>query len=439
VALDGGGIVFARLTAVVAAGLAGLVPAIAAARPGLVPLLRASAAAATADQRTARTRSGLVIAQVALSLVLLVAAGLFARSLGRARALDPGFDAEGLLLASLDLFPAGYDEERGRELYPRLLDEVEALPGVAGATLARRLALDFAGLPSATFAVDGYAPAAGEEVSLVASSVGPRYFEVMRAPLVEGRDFDRRDRPGAPLVAIVNQTAAQRYWPRGGAVGGVLRAGDRAYTVVGVGRDGKYRTLAEEPQPAVFLPLLQGYRSEVVLHVRAAAVDARLVSAVQGAVERLDRNLPLYAVKSMNEHLGIAVMPQRLAAGFLGLFGAVAAGLAGLGLYGVVAYVVGRRGRELGLRLALGARPRDLRWMVLSQGLRLTAAGCALGLAGALAGGRLMGGLLLGVSPNDLTVFAAVPAFLTAVALLACDLPARRAGRTDPLKALRED
>ena len=439
-ALDPGGFLFALAAAVLAAGIAGVVPALRAARPELVPALKSGAGAVAEDRQTTRARAALVVVQVALSVVLLVAAGLFGRSLLKAREIGAGFDPEGMLLASLDLFPAGYDAERGRELYLRLLDEVEALPGVEGATLSRRLPLDFAGLPSASFTVDGYSPAPGEEMSFVSNAVGPRYFAVMRTALVAGRDFGRADRPGAPPAVIVNQAAARRYWPDGDAVGGVLRSGGEAYEVVGVVRDGKYRTLAEEPQPAAFLPLLQNYRAEVVLHVRAAAeIDAPLVAAVRGAVERLDKNLPLYAVKSMTEHLGIAVMPQRLAAGFLGVFGVLAAALAGLGLYGVVAYLVGRRGRELGLRLALGARPRDLRFMVLRQGLLLTAAGCALGLAAALATGRFMGSLLLGVSPTDATVLAAVPVFLAAVALLACDLPARRAGRTDPLTALREE
>ncbi|HKE19301.1 MAG TPA: ABC transporter permease [Kofleriaceae bacterium] len=425
--------------------LIGATPALAASRPDLATALKDDTGAVGAGGRRVRLRRALVVAQVTLSLVLLIGSGLFLRSLQRAGAIALGFDPRNLVAMSVDLQLQGYEEARGRDFYRQLLERVRALPGVTSASLATQLPL---GLFSGTrrgITIAGHAALPGEDPEVDTATVGPDYFETLRIPIVRGRAFGKRDAPGAPGAVIVNQAFARRYWPGRDALGQHIQLGGGgdpgtpSLEVVGVAADGKYVTLGEDPRPFFYLPLDQDYASSATLVVRTASDAGAAISSVQSAVHELDPNLPVYDAKTVTDHLALSLLPARMAGAVLGIFGLVALALAALGLYGVVAYSVSQRTREIGVRLALGARRRDILHLIVGEGLRLTALGVALGLPLAAAATRLLSGLLYGVSASDPVTFAAITILLVAVALLACSLPAWRAARVEPMTALHHE
>ena len=260
---------------------------------------------------------------------------------------------------------------------------------------------------------------------------------------MRGREFTAADTAGAPGVAVVNEAFVRRYWPDQDPIGKHLHWGRDAsgpgLQVVGVARDGKYVTLGEDPTPFFYVPFLQRYESDATLHVRTAGDPRALVAAMREQIRALDASLPVYDVKTMTDHLGLSLLPARLAGSVLGLFGVVALALAAVGIYGVMAYSVSQRTRELGVRLALGARPLDLLSMLLAQGLRLAAAGLAIGFPVALGLSRAASGLLYGISATDPATLVAIPALLGGVALLASYIPARAALGADPMAALRHE
>jgi predicted permease len=438
--LDGGVLAFS-LTLAILTGLGfGLVPALQASRAELLPALKDETPGS--GRASAAYRRPLVVAQMAMSAVLLIGAGLFLQSLRNAHAIDPGFDPGHLLLLSTDLRLNGYPEPAGRDFYRRLLERAGALPGARAASLATGVPLGL-GSRRRNVAIEGYQPAAGEDMEVHTNSVGPGYFRTMGVALARGRDFGASDGPGAPGVAIVNEAFARRYWPGQDPIGKTLRLGSRGrpaaepFTVVGLARDGKYVTLGEEPKPFFYVPFLQLYEAEAVLHVRTQGDPRALVAALRREVQALDPSVPIYDVKTMTDHLGVALLPARLAAGLLGAFGVLAIVLAALGLYGLMAHSVSQRTRELGIRMALGARAADLLSMVLGQGLGLTGLGVAAGLPLAFAVTRLAANLLYGISPTDPLTFTGIALLLAATALLASYVPARRATRVDPIVALR--
>jgi macrolide transport system ATP-binding/permease protein len=419
--------------------LFGLAPALAATRTDVVSALKDDGAGTGAGPRRSRLRSALVVGQVSVALLLLVGSGLFLRSLRNAHTIDPGFEPGGLAMASVDLVLGGQKEDAGRAFYLRALAEARALPGVVAATFVKDAPLGLGGTRRG-MRIEGYTPRPHEDMEVALTAVGPGYFETMRIPVHKGRPLLESDGPGRPLVAVVNEAFVRRYWNGQEALGRRLRLGGEQapYTeVVGVARDGKYRTLGEDPRPFVFLPLLQDYDGEATLIARTGGSPAEVASQLRRRLFEIDPRVPVFDVKTMDEHLRFTLLPIRLAASVLGLFGAVALLLATLGLYGVMSYVVSQRHREVGIRMALGARPADVLRLVVGQGMRLTLVGMAAGLAAALALTRLVSGLLYGVSPIDPWTFAGVSAVMGSVALVACLLPARRAARVDPLVALR--
>lgn len=430
------GLLVAAALALASTLLAGLAPALEATSGRLEAALRDEAAGVGGRGRQ-RLRQALVVAQVALCCVLLVGGTLCLRAVGAGRGVELGFRPEGLLLAGIDLFPNGYNAERGRELQRRLLERISRIPGVESASLGRRLPLDLGGSSSVFLEIDGYAPAPDEEILVRLNQVGPGYLRTLGAELLRGRDFSPDDRRGSLPVAIVNETMARRYWPNGEALGRTIAWGDEAITVVGVARDLKFRDLGERPQPFFFVPLAQVYRGDCYLHLRTAGDPLALVPALRAAVAEIDPTLPLSAVKSMDEHLKIALFKQRIAAWMLSLFGLVALALSAVGLYGLAAYAFAQRVRELGLRLAIGASPSDLLRLMLGQGLKLVGLGLAIGLPLAIAVGQLLRAILLDVSPFDPLAFGAGLLLLAAVALLASFIPAHRAAALDPARALR--
>jgi predicted permease len=398
--------------------------------------------AATRSRRRFVLRDTLVVAQVAGSLVLLTGAGLFLRSLSRAQAIDPGFDPERTLVFSLDLAAQGYDAPRGADFYAALQERLAAIPGVSGASFSTYLPLTLGG-ERRSFRAVGYAPGPGEDMEVASSFVGADYFETMRTTLARGRGFTRQDAPGTRPVVVVNEAFVRRYWPGRDGLGESLvlpwHEGEVAMEVVGIARDGKYNSLGEAPVPYVFYPQRQLYRSQMAVVVRTRGDVASLLPEVRRQVQALDPTLPVYDVKTLEAHLGTALYPARAAAALLGLTGALALVLAAIGLYGVLSYLVTLRTREIGIRMALGARRADVLRLVVGRGLRLAGLGLVIGLALSASVTRFASFLLYGTSPLDPATFASLVALLLGVATLAGWGPAQRAAAVEPVVALRED
>jgi predicted permease len=435
-------VAFTFTLAVLAAIAFGLVPALRASRPDLVPALKGEEP--VAGRRRLTLTGALVVAQVAVSLVLLVAAGLFVRSVGGARTINPGFSIDRRVVMYFNSELQGYDRKRATVFYDRLIERVRALPMVEAATFAQSVPLDF-NVDFDDVVIEGRPIEPGREsVQVMSAVVDPRYFEAMETPIVKGRGFSDRDDLASPRVAVVNQTMASRFWPGREAIGGRFRIEqpDSPWIeVVGVAADGKYRQLTESPRAFFFRPLAQEFRFSrtLVVRTRSAADIGDAVAGVRREVQALDPAMPIFDIKTMDQFMERAYLGPRLAALLVGPAGLLALVIASVGLYGVMAYWVSRRMREMGIRIALGARPGDVLRLVMGQGLALTGVGLALGLAGALAVGRVVGFLLFGVSATDPIVLVGVPLALAAVAAVASFVPARRALRADPLIALRAE
>ena len=422
-----------------------LLPAVYATRANLTTGLREGGAGGATFARS-RVRRGLVAAQVALSITLLVGAGLCVRSLWMAQRVTPGFNAKNVVVGWLDLAPAGYTADEGRSYYGRVLDRVRAMPGVGAASFGSRIPLGFIGSNSNNITVEGYTPAPGERTQVGVNRVGPGYFRTLQIPLVSGRDFSDSDARGQQTVAVITDAMARRFWPEGNALGGRFffgapvegRAPDYI-TVVGIARDVKQRTMNEPPQSAVYVPLRQFYAADTILHVRTLANPASLIGDLQRAVRELDPRVPFYDVGLLEDHTAAATFQQRLAANLLVVFGGLALLLAAVGSYGVLSYLVGQRRREIGIRMAVGASQRSVFRMVAMSGIRLVGIGAAFGFALSIGVGMGLRSLLIGVRPLDAVTYAAVFLVMTSVGLIACALPARRAAGIDPIVTLRED
>lgn len=435
---------FALLASVGTGLVFGIVPAWQSTSPALVPALKDATLQAGAYR--SRLRSGLVIAQVSLSLVLLIAAGLVMRALQQVQTTSPGFDIENGLMMSVDVGLQGYDEVRGQEFYRRLIEQVSSLPGVRQASLTDSAPLSL-NYNSTDIQVEGQPLARGANVpSAMNASVAANYFATMGIPLVAGREFNHADREGAPRAVIINEAFARRYLPGADPVGNAVgkrvsfaSAEGPYWQIVGVAQDGKYFSIGEVARPFIYLPMPQSYEPRATLLVRTVSDPRAMTAAVRDAVRQLDAQLPVYDVKTMTEHLGLSLFPARVAALLLGSFGLLALTLAAIGIYGVMSYSATQRTREIGIRVALGARPSDVLRLIVKHGAIVTVAGVIIGLGAALALTRLMASLLYGVSATDPLTFLGVAALLLAVALVACYVPARRATKVDPLAALRHE
>ena len=413
----------------------GLAPALQATRPDLVPALKGESPSGGSRSRLTR---GLVITQVALSIILLVSAGLFLRNLEHATQVDKGFDSSNLLIADLDPGLQGYSRARTEQFYQQLIERIRANPAVAGVALINDVQL---GIGNSDWGVQipGYTPQTTERMSIDAAVVSPDYFSVLGTRLVNGREFRATDDSSAARVMIVNQRFVDRFWPGQDAVGRIVRTGGRDYTVVGVVPTGKYRRLGEPPTAFMWVPQSQSWQSGMSVHIRTNGDPLALSSLIRSEVASLDPNLPVSNIRSMEQHLGIALMPARIAGSVLGLFGVLGLFLASIGIYGVMSGAVVQRTREIGIRIAIGAAGTAIVRLLVREGLVLVGIGTGIGLVGALAASRLIRGMLYGGSGIDAATFTAVPLILGAVALLAIWIPSRRASTVDPIEALRRE
>jgi predicted permease len=384
-----------------------------------------------------RLRSVLVFIQVALSFVLIAGTGLMLRSLVRMQNADPGFSTQNVVVSSVDLFSAGYKPDRAKIFYEQLLERIRALPGVRSAALARLRPFSYGVYSSAPLEIEGYQPPRNEQLAAAYNEVGEGYFATIGIPIVVGREFTRNDDENAPLIAIVNETMAAKYWPGKDAVGQRIKVKDKWMEVVGVAKSANYRTKLEQPAPFFYVPVRQNFFVQNNFLIRTEQSAAAISKAVAREVHTLDANLaPLDAI-TLHEQVDVMSYTQRLAVALLAIFGGMALFLAAIGLYGVMSYSVSQSTRELGMRMALGARAGDVLRLVISRGLRLTTAGIVIGAIVALLMTRLMGNLLYKVSPRDPIAFGLALIVMVAVAFIACFLPARRATRIDPVRALR--
>lgn len=440
--LDGPVLLFAILVSLAAGLLFGLAPALQTTRPALVPALKGSREGTDARKRF-DLRNALLVAQIALSLVSLVGAGLFIRSLRSALDIDPGFDTENVMVMSFDLGAQGYDEDGGRAFYRRLDERIGAIPGVESVAVASNRPL----MPGAVFRrvrVDGDTSEGAAEGHLVRSNLVSRGFlETAGIPLRSGRSFESQDRPDTATVAIVNETMASRLWPDADPVGRVLRiedpAGEREYRVVGVAADSIANSFGEEAQPILYLNADQVYTPGVTLYVRTAAPPSTLLETVRSEVQQLDRTLPLSHVYTMPEVIRISLWGQRMGAIMLSAFAFLAVVLAAVGIYGNTTYSVRERSHEIGVRMSLGARRIDILLMILRRVGTVVAVGLAAGFVLAIPGGRLVDNLLYGIGPRDPVTLSWAGLVLAGVALSAAAIAARKGTAIPPATSLRAE
>jgi predicted permease len=415
----------------------GILPALRASGDAPVAVLKEDTGSASGGLRKARLASGLVVAQISLSLLLLICAGLFIRSFMSAQQINPGFNSHNVLIASYDLFSAGYSDEKGVAFDRQLVAKLEALPGVQSVALSTRVPLGFGG--STAVKPEGYVPPANESMETQVAIITPNYFQTVQIPIVKGRDFTLQDTKSSQRVVIVSEAFVNRYWPHQEALGKQLNSDltHEWFTVVGVARDSKVSGLNEKPMPFVYLPRYQVYRSTMTILARTMGDPLAYGKTVEKTIHELNANLVVFNVTTLEWSVQFASFGQRVAGTFVGAFGLLALVLAAVGIYGVTAYTTRQRTHEIGIRMTLGATKQDVLRLVLGHGLRLMLAGVALGLLLSFALTRFLSSLLLGVTSTDVLTFSTVAILLCAVALFACFIPARRAMRVDPMVALR--
>jgi predicted permease len=430
---------FMLIVSVAACLVPGIAPAFLGTRVKLNEVLNEGGRSGSPGARSQRLRGALVVCEVAMAAVAIIGAGLFVRSFQSASRIDPGFDPSNVLVARLELSGTRYDVAGRREICDRLGRQIASQPGVAGVSWAEIIPLWFTGNPLCDVHVEGYVPGPAESMAIARNVVAPGYFSVMRIPIVEGREFDDHDTENSRRVLIVNQTFARRFFGGREALGRRVQASlGEWYTVVGVARDSKYVKPTENAQPYFYTPLRQVFDGQVIaVHIRTVHSPEQSVPMLRRKVAAIDPTIRVFDPMPMTESITAGLFGERVAAALLAGLGAFALLLAATGLYCVMVYSVAQRTQEIGIRMALGARPADVVRLVVRQGMILTLIGVAIGMALALGITRVVAKLLVNVSANDPFVFLAASSFLTAVALAANYLPARRATRIDPNDALR--
>src|SRR5713101_1348156 len=416
----------------------GILPALRASSEAPVAVLKEDTGSASGGLRKARLASGLVVAQISLSLLLLICAGLFIRSFLSAQQINPGFNPHNVLIASYDLFTAGYSHASGAEFDRQLVAKLEALPGIQSVALSSRVPLAFGG-GSTSVKPEGYVSQANESMETQVAIITPNYFQTMQIPIVKGRDFTLQDTKSSQRVVIVSEAFVERYWPNQEPLGKQLNSyfTHEWFRVVGVARDSKVNGLNEKPMPFVYLPLYQIYRATMIIDARVAGDPLTFAKTVEKTAHDLNADLVVFDVTTLEVREQFSSFGQRVAGTFVGAFGLLALVLAAVGIYGVTAYTTRQRTHEIGVRMALGASKDNVLRLVLGHGLGLMFAGVSLGLVLSFVLTRFLSSLLLGVTSTDALTFSSVALLLCAVALFACFIPAYRAMRVDPMVALR--
>ncbi|HXY11617.1 MAG TPA: ABC transporter permease [Terriglobales bacterium] len=418
--------------------IVGLVPAFQTRNLDLAVSLKADSPAVAGAHDRAWMRSGLVVIQVGLSFILLVGAALLLESLQKIRTASPGFSTTSVVTTGVSLVAAGYDVPQAKIFQDELIDRLSALPGVESAAFARVTPLGYGTYSSTPIAVDGYQPPLEEQPEIEYNQIGPGYLATLGIPLLSGREFTRTDDETAPLVAIVNRTMMLRYWGGEDPIGRRLQVKGRWARVVGVAADSKYESMRETPKPFFYVPLRQDFVRGPALNIRTTQPLESMLAALVREVHRLDPNLALYEMITLREQVNRSTSPQLVAVTLVSILGGLALLLAAVGLYAMMSYTVAESTRELGLRMALGAGPRNLVRLIVSRGLRLTAGGVLFGALGGLVLTRFLRTLLYNVSPHDPLIFGSALAVITMTAIAACLSPAWRATRTDPARVLRQ-
>ncbi len=440
-ALDSRALLFTFVVAVGSGLVFGLAPAWNSSNPDIVPVLKGGSDVRQRKTRRLTLRNTLVVAQVALSLVVLVCGGLFIKSFRRAQQMDPGFETRDVLLATLNPQLVGYDNERARNFYEQAVARVSGIPGIAGAGVARLIPLGDSSNSTGPVLKEGEVLQRGSTGRSIGTNVvSPGYFNALRIDFLDGRNFDERDKLEAQKVVVINQHMAEQLWQGESAIGKRIFLGTDDHAgleVIGVVKTGKYRNLAEDPRSFMYFPVTQRRPGIMTLVARTNGDPRNFAGAIRHEMQMLDRTVPLSSVKTMPEHMTWPLWAPNMAASLSLGFGLVALLLSSVGLYSVMAYVVSQRTKEVGIRMALGASRKDVLQMITSQGMRLALIGAVIGLALALALAKVVSSLLIGISGYDLTTFVVVSALLAAVAFVASLLPARRATKVDPLIALR--
>jgi predicted permease len=431
----------------------GVIPALNASRPVLVPALKGASRSAPQGGVRLDLKNTLVVAEVALSLLLLIAAGLFIRSLRTTRAVDPGIDAGRILSAPLNINLLRYTSAQGREFYRQIVERAEHLPGVESASLSRVtvlggttriLSVHVEGRAASHDSVmsENSPVTQGDPTVINANVVGPRFFKTMGIALLNGRDFAETDGEDRPPVIILNAAAAAIHFPGTSAIGSRISVdGPRGpwREIIGVVRDSKYGSLTEEDVPVAYLPLAQNHETGMILYLRASVPAASIVAPLRREIYELEPNLPVPAIEPMTQTIGTSLYAARMGAWLLATFGGLAVMLAVVGIYGVLSFSISRRTREMGIRMALGAERQHVFLLVIRDGMLLVLVGILIGLGVGLAASRSLGAFLFGVSTTDLPTFAGTVGILCAVALVACAIPARRAVGVNPVTALRHE
>jgi len=437
--LDGQVLAFTTALAFGVAILAGLAPALHASRANVNEMLKEGGRSGSAGAHSHRLRGLLVVSEVALAVVALVGAGLFLRSFQTARAMDPGFKPEGVALARFDFSTAGYDAGQTDGFCRRLRERLEQQPGVTAVSYDDSVPLGFSGGNWETLEVEGYVPGANENMKIYRDLVSPGYFETMKIPVVEGRDFDLRDDAKSLKVMIVNQEFVRRFLANRSVIGRKVHGWGEWFTIVGVAKDSKYHRVTESAQPYFYIPMRQIFRPEygLTFEVRTSGSVSEAILALRREAGAIDPALTIFDAEPMTEYVAASLFGAKVAASLLSVLSGLGLLLAAIGLYSVMAYSVAQRTGEIGIRVTLGAQPQDIMRLVIRQGISFAVAGLVVGSLAAAALARVVAAMLVGVGPADPVVYAAATGFTVLVALVSAAIPAWRALRVDPAVALR--
>jgi predicted permease len=438
-ALDGSVLLFTAGLAMAVAALADIGPALHATRDNVTETLKEGGRSGTSGTQSNRLRSMLVTSEVALAVMALIGAGLFVKSFYRVKSIQPGFDPNQVAIAKFNLSAANFGAQQADAFCRHLRERLERQPGVTAVTYADYVPLSLGEGSWEDLQVEGYVPGPSENMKIYRNLVAPGYFALMRIPLIEGRDFTMQDDSSHPPVMIVTREFVRRFIPSGGVLNRKVYGWGKWFTIVGVVEDSKIHRLTENTRPYFYVPIRQIYRPEMGLafYVRTSGSVSEAMQSIRRESQGVDAMVPASGVMPLNEWIAGSLFGQRIAAGLLSVLAAIAFVLASMGLYGVVAYTVARRTQEFGIRLSLGAQPRDVLRLIVKQGLRFALAGTALGAGLTLLLGRTLSSFLVNMSAADPLIFTATAVFVVVLALVAAAIPARKAMSVDPMVALR--